>query len=440
MSFSAETQKRRPVFLIMTTLIILIVGGIALLIGGSDGTPANELPKSTVNLTAQITATATTAATDCDTCEECDNQDCEDTTQLESQITKLKADLDSCTPQLDTLRAVYHDCAEKNEDLTVQLQTGVKSDMFGSDDIGNNDNKKFKYEGKYNPYSFLSRKAVDEETGYCSWQNLSNNLKGRWVPRDEVVDYRKCNHIGSRYNCAFDENRNFNHTHKWILHSDKACKVEDSLTPKTLVAKSNNTRYRILMHGDSHMRELFETMMCEFKKEETYYKSFSDHGKMGDDFAEAAWGDNFSVVYDYRDYDATNLMLVSKRQGWGFKNWRSDNPQDFNILVTNYEVEMVEALLAKTYKWKNVAMVYITHTCARSGYVGRQGRYVEDVKSLGRPILDLCTMTQLKLYDAQAKYLGDAYDSHLCIPGPHLDLLNYMMHMLLSFGHQKPTF
>ena len=172
-----------------------------------------------------------------------------------------------------------------------------------------------------------------------------------------------------------------------------------------------------------------------------------------DDFSNAVL-EHMELVYVFRDYGAE--LLAPFLQSHVFGKGRSDaeggeTRQELDLVITNYRLPHIDALFEQLFGPDDIRppVIYSTHGCARGSFVQevidlpKEMEYLEEARSAGKPVFDLCTMSEHARahgYDVQARKEGREADPHLCIPGPHLDMMELMFQMIGNLlGPAKPS-
>lgn len=144
----------------------------------------------------------------------------------------------------------------------------------------------------------------------------------------------------------------------------------------------------------------------------------------------------------FNDYDASNLKTWL--DGHKFGEGRRDGQvhTSIDLVVTNYRIEHMSALLDTIFgPSKRPPVIYSTHACARGSLLQavvdmpKELEYLNEARRVGVPAVDLCSLShqaRSEGYDVQARKQGRIGDPHLCMPGPHIDMMEFVFHMAVD--------
>jgi hypothetical protein len=206
----------------------------------------------------------------------------------------------------------------------------------------------------------------------------------------------------------------------------------------------------VLILGNSLLRELYETIVCTYWStgQLQSIRNYAHH----DDFSVSVF-DHMEVIYEFRDYDSAGLgpWLADHTFGEGrvrpnSASYTDEARQRVDVVITNYRQEHVAGIYSSLFReyQELPPVVYVTHACARgrSDIVQhvidypKEMQYVEEARQGGFPVIDLCTMSKVAIdmgYDLQARKKGRTADPHLCLPGPHSDVMGILFQMMAGF-------
>lgn len=113
----------------------------------------------------------------------------------------------------------------------------------------------------------LSSAPTATPEGRCTWEALTLSSGGTWEPSTRYPRFNTtCPYMKERYKCDWD--RAWKHERRWIprLVKERKCFVLDGIRGKEL-AQRLGRRPNILILGNSLLRELYETIVCEHQDE-----------------------------------------------------------------------------------------------------------------------------------------------------------------------------
>jgi len=289
----------------------------------------------------------------------------------------------------------------------------------------------------------LRKAPAADASGLCTWEALSLASTGFWEPTPRRAAFNmSCPYLKDRYKCDWD--RGWEHTQRWVPQpvGNGECGLAESLRARG-VSESLGRKPNILVLGNSLLRELYETILCEHEHEVLLYQNLAHK----DDFSNAVL-EHMELVYVFRDYDAAILtpFLESHVFGEGRVGSRelagASTRQELDLVITNYRLPHVDSILERLFgPSSRPPVIYSTHGCARGSFVEevidlpKEMEYLEEARAAGKPVFDLCTMSEVARshgYDVQARKQGREGDPHLCIPGPHLDMMELVFQMIVD--------
>uniref|UniRef100_A0A061RF34 Uncharacterized protein n=1 Tax=Tetraselmis sp. GSL018 TaxID=582737 RepID=A0A061RF34_9CHLO len=290
----------------------------------------------------------------------------------------------------------------------------------------------------------LTSAAAANGDGGCSWEALSRESRGRWKRSSRRAFRTSCPYMKERYKCDWD--RGWKYRLRWVpgIEDEGLCRSTKGVRGGD-VAEALGRPVNILILGNSILRELYETIVCEHEREVVHYENFAHK----DDLSNAVLR-SMELIYIFRDYNATDLHGFLPSHAFG-KGRRGDGllgpaAQRPDVVITNYRPEHIEAALAALPErlvdpLRPLPVIYSSHACARGSRVQvvvdlpKEMQYVRDVRAMGLPVFDLCTASRAAVeagVDVQARKEGRGGDPHLCMPGPHIDMMESMFQMMIG--------
>ena len=106
-----------------------------------------------------------------------------------------------------------------------------------------------------------------DQAGHCTWQALSLAGAGSWEPTPRRASFdMSCPYLKDRYKCDWD--RGWEHTQKWIPKAVRKgkCGLVEGIRARDVEAAVGR-KLNILVLGNSLLRELYETIVCEHEQE-----------------------------------------------------------------------------------------------------------------------------------------------------------------------------
>ena len=116
----------------------------------------------------------------------------------------------------------------------------------------------------------LAHAPQADANGHCTWEALSLSSAGSWMPTTRRPSFDStCPYMKERYKCAWD--RSWQHVREWVpsIVHERRCSMLDGLRASG-VAERLERRPNILLLGNSLIRELYETTVCEHQDEVSF--------------------------------------------------------------------------------------------------------------------------------------------------------------------------
>ena len=171
---------------------------------------------------------------------------------------------------------------------------------------------------------------------------------------------------------------------------------------------------------------------------------YENFGKK-DDFSNTVLR-SMELLYVFNDYDAGHLADFLASHTWGRNRTDADGQENqaIDAIITNYRLEHMEGFVSSgvfAEMPSQIPVIYSTHACARKGLAAelldypKEMEYLKATRRAGVPVFDLCSMSKQAVtqrYDVQARKQGREGDPHLCMPGPHLEMMETIFQMLVN--------
>eukprot|EP00873_Tetraselmis_striata_P007400 jgi/Tetstr1/427664/TSEL_017789.t1 len=307
----------------------------------------------------------------------------------------------------------------------------------------------------------LKGAAAADAEGYCTWEALARSSEGKWLPslsrRDSPPFHSSCLYLKERYKC---EDRDWRHPVRWIPDAARArdgsgaqCRLMLHLGMAGLAERAGRP-INVLILGNSLLRELYETVVCTYQAELQSYTNFAHH----DDFSVSMF-DHMEVIYEFRDYDSAGLGPWLRNHTFGegrsapatgsAPRYAGETRQAVDLVITNYQPEHLGSIYSALFAGyvQLPPAIYVTHACARgrSDVVQhvidypKEMAYAAAAREAGLPVFDLCSMSKAAIdigHDVQARKKGREGDPHLCLPGPHSDMMTILFQMAAGLLEQ----